>query len=130
MCLRDTGCTTIVANSKIVEEGDYDGKKDTLTMADGTRVECPTATLNINSPWFEGTVRARVLKDAFCDLIIGNIDGVIDNSEEMLRQWCESKYQLCATIQTRATTKRKEKEEIDLNETIQIGSKEMSNQEL
>ena len=106
MCLRDTGCTTIVARCKIVEEGDYDGKKDTLIMADGTKVECPTATLNINSPWFEGTVTARVLKDAICDLIIGNIEGVIDNSDEMFRQWCESKYQYCASIQTRASTKR------------------------
>ena len=40
MCLRDSGCTTIVANSRMVEEKEYDGKKDTLIMADGTKIEC------------------------------------------------------------------------------------------
>ena len=48
---------------------------------------------------------------------------------EMFRQWCESKYQYCASIQTRASTKRKEKEEVEVDEKIHIGNKEMSNKE-
>ena len=124
-CLRDSGCTTIVANSRMVE----DGKKDTLIMADGTKIECPTATLTINSPWFQGEVRARDLKDAICYLIIGNIEGVVDNSDEMFKTWCDNNYQVCAGVQTRATTKRKENIDIDVDEKIEIGSQLMSKQE-
>ena len=56
MCLRDSGCTTILANSRMVEEEEYDGKQDTLIMGDGKKIECYTATLTFNSPWFQGEV--------------------------------------------------------------------------
>ena len=130
MCLRDSGCTTIVVHSRMVEEEEYDGQKDTLIMADGTKRECPTAIFTINSPWFQGEVRARVLKDAICDLIIGNIEGVVDNSDEVFKAWCDNSYQLCATVQNRATTKRKENIDIEVDEKREIGSQMMSKQEL
>ena len=69
------------------------------------------------------------MKDAICDLIIGNIEGVVDNSDEMFKTWCDNNYQVCAGVQTRATTKRKENIDIDVDEKIEIGSQLMSKQE-
>ena len=89
LCLRDSGCTTIVVDEKLVDDSNYTEKMTTIKMANQKEITCKTAKISIDTPWVNGEVIATVIKNAICPLIIGNIPSIPDNSEQLFEQWLQ-----------------------------------------
>ncbi|KAK7092391.1 hypothetical protein V1264_008140 [Littorina saxatilis] len=76
--LRDTGCTTVGVRKSLVLPDQYTGDI-ACCISFGGRVErFPVALIDIDTPFFAGRVKACVVDEPVCDLILGNIEGVID----------------------------------------------------
>ncbi|KAH9519211.1 hypothetical protein Btru_074973 [Bulinus truncatus] len=76
-CLRDSGCTTVVVKRSLVNKDQYMSKKTHIKLGDGTIKSCDVATIKIDSPWLAGICEAIILDNPVCDLIIGNLPGVM-----------------------------------------------------
>ncbi|WAR29017.1 hypothetical protein MAR_002585 [Mya arenaria] len=76
--LRDTGCSTVVANEVLVDSSMYTGETRSFVLIDGTVRRFAVAKLYVQTPFYKGEVEALVMKRPVYDLIIGNISGVKD----------------------------------------------------
>ena len=75
--LRDTGCNGIVVRrSKIDKSKLIKNKFQTCTLADGSSIKVPVATVSIDTPYLTGTFEAWCMTSPVYDLIIGNVDHV------------------------------------------------------
>ena len=75
-CLRDTGATTVIIDRTLIEPRHFIDEYTTLKMANSQTITCPKAIIELESPWFSGKLKATVMENAVCPLIIGNILGV------------------------------------------------------
>lgn len=75
--LRDTGCTGVVIKSKFVKPEQMTGDNKRCLLIDRTARICPVARISIRTPYYTGEVEATCMTNAICDLIIGNIQGVV-----------------------------------------------------
>ena len=66
---------------------------------------CSKAIVDIDCPWLTGQVKVTVMKNPVCLLIIGNIEGVSDNAEEIYKIWEEAKLNVVAAVVTRRQSK-------------------------
>jgi len=71
--LRDTGCSTMVVRRSLVPDEKFTGLEERCIFIDGTTRQTPVATIEVETPYFTGTVRAVCIKDPICDLVVGNI---------------------------------------------------------
>ena len=114
LCLRDSGCTTIVIDEKLVDDTHYTDKLTNIRMANQKEISCRTARIMIDSPWVTGEVIATVMTNAICPLIIGNIPSLPDDSEHLFEQWLQKQEEKeCNAVyvaMTRARTQESEKE--------------------
>ncbi|CAM1304217.1 Uncharacterised protein r2_g1413 [Pycnogonum litorale] len=76
--LRDTGCSTAVIKRKFVKDDQYTGKWVKCKMVNGQIIEVPTATVQVDTPFYEGIITAMVMISPANDLVIGNIPGAKD----------------------------------------------------
>jgi len=53
-------------------------------LIDGTVRKTPVAEVEVNTPYYQGKVRALCMRDPLYDVVIGNISGV--KSERSFRQ--------------------------------------------
>lgn len=74
--LRDTGCTGVVVRKRFVKDEEMTGEYIGVSCIHGSCQQTPVANINIDTPFFKGQVKAQVLENPVCDLIIGNIPGV------------------------------------------------------
>ena len=70
--LRDSGCSSIIVNSKFVKPKDFINKTGRLKVADGKTYNVPKVKLELNTPYLAGTHQAYCF-DTDYDLIIGNV---------------------------------------------------------
>ena len=74
--MRDSGATGCIIKQDLVIPRQYTGEKIDLIKIDGTEVVVPAAEIDVDTPFFQGKVKAAVLEQPIYDLIIGNIPGV------------------------------------------------------
>lgn len=70
--LRDTGSSTVFVNSNLVVQDDRTGNIKEITLANGSRRQCPEVIIDIHTPFISGKVLALVLDTPFADIIGGN----------------------------------------------------------
>ena len=74
--LRDTGCSGVVVKQSFVNPDQLTGKKHLCVLVDGTCKRVSSANIEIDTPFFTGTVEAMCMADPVCPLVLGNIKGV------------------------------------------------------
>ena len=85
--LRDTGCSGVIVKRELVAEEQLTGKVGCIMTVARTLLKAPFANVEINTPYFSGTVEALCLRDPLYPLIVGNIPGARapDDPDET---WC------------------------------------------
>ena len=73
--LRDTGSSICGVVKHFVKDSDYTGRNSECQLFGGKVVSFPTATIQVETPFFTGQVEAHVLERSVADVIIGNIPG-------------------------------------------------------
>ena len=74
--LRDSGCNSAIIRESLIQKEQLTGKSVICTLADGTRRKFPVTIVNVNTPYYSGTVEALCMPEPVYDLVLGNIDGV------------------------------------------------------
>ena len=105
--LRDTGCTTILVKRKYVPNCALTGQKKKLVLLDGTVHTVPTAKVLLESMFFSGEVDVLVVDSSMCDVVLGNVPGVIPCVENLLK--VETPIEQVGAVTTRAQLERKNK---------------------
>ena len=73
--LRDTGCSGVIIRRKLEDETEFTGEMGHITTVDLTLRLAPMAKVEVDTPFYVGTVEALCLQDPLFDLIIGNVHG-------------------------------------------------------
>ncbi|XP_069138852.1 uncharacterized protein [Argopecten irradians] len=73
--LRDTGCGGVVLKRSLARPDQMTGESRTCTLADGSTLQVPIAMVEIDTPYYEGSVIAWCMETPVYDLIVGNIEG-------------------------------------------------------
>lgn len=74
--LRDTGCSRAVIRRNLVKPDQMKGQNQKCILADGRVVEADLAEVEIDTPYYTGTVIAWCFDNPSYDLILGNFNGV------------------------------------------------------
>ena len=74
--LKDSGCSGIVVNEKLVKPDEFVGTHATMVLMNGSRVEVQRVKIKIDTPYVSGTVKAYSMKDCIYDLIVGSAKSV------------------------------------------------------
>ncbi|XP_072170068.1 uncharacterized protein [Diadema setosum] len=83
--LRDTGCSTCVVKSRLVERHQLTGKCQTVRLIDGTVKQFPVAKVELDSPYFSGEIEALCMPDCLCEVIVGNVTGAREPNDPDLK---------------------------------------------
>ena len=73
--LRDTGCSTCVVKSGLVDADQLTGAQQSVVLIDGTVRQFSVARVLVDSPFYVGEVEALCMPNSLCDVVIGNITG-------------------------------------------------------
>jgi hypothetical protein len=130
--LRDTGCELAVVRKKLVEEDQMLNKNCVMIAIDGRARLVPMPKIDIDTPYYKGKIEAMVLESAICDLVLGNIQGVLDKPIE---KWVSREVTNIAAVVTRAQAEKEKKAmkplkvpKVEDNEiTVDVLKKEQSN---
>ena len=79
--LRDSECSLCVVRSDLVTDSQYTGRKQSVTLIDGTIKTFPVASVEIDSPYFSGEVEALCMPRSLCEVVVGNIEGAREPSD-------------------------------------------------
>ena len=105
--LRDSGCTSIIVDEKIVPKDKYTGKtKETMYANKALKEKLPVAKVHIDSPYFEGETDVIVMKNASYPVLIGqhcNVGG--EKRKVPLFPVRDIDMNLSASVTTRAQSK-------------------------
>ena len=80
--LRDTGCELAAVRKNLVSEDQMLDKRFVMITIDGQAKIVPAALIEIDTPYYRGSLEAMVLTSLICDLVLGNIDGVSDTPDQ------------------------------------------------
>ena len=75
VALRDTGCSSVVVRTELVQDAQFTGNTQTCLLIDRTIRKVPVAEMQVCSPYFTGDVKALCMDNPLYDLIIGNVPG-------------------------------------------------------
>ena len=78
--LRDTGCSTVVVRRSLVPDNKLTGHEERCILIDGTIRRTPVAEIHIETPYYTRMTTAVRMKRPIYDLIVGNIQGVHDDT--------------------------------------------------
>ena len=74
--LRDTGCTTVCVNDKLVLPKQRTGRYKTCTLMDGTRKRFEIATVDLDTPYIkQNQVSVMCVKKLEFDIVVGDVPG-------------------------------------------------------
>jgi hypothetical protein len=73
--LRDTGCDGAVLNKRYCLQDKYTGQYINIRQIHGRPIRVPIAIVDVNTPYYSGSLKVAAIDTQICDLIIGNIDG-------------------------------------------------------
>ena len=110
--LRDTGCSTAVVRSELVDPEELTGETRTCVLIDGTEKKFPLAVVYVDSPFYKGQVEALCIDNPVYDLIIGNVNGARqpqDPDPNWLPGELKSDTNIVSAVETRAAAKKKGK---------------------
>jgi hypothetical protein len=79
--LRDTGCSTVIVNSRWVPQPMRELGKVEIYAFDSTVRSYPVVAVEVVTPFFQGVVQAVAVENALYPLIIGNVVRFIDGQE-------------------------------------------------
>ena len=71
--MRDTGCTAVFIKANFVLPEQFTGQHRKYYMINGSSDKALTAFVQLESPWFSGTVEALCPDSLVCDAIVENI---------------------------------------------------------
>ncbi|HMK58804.1 MAG TPA: RNase H-like domain-containing protein [Nitrososphaeraceae archaeon] len=83
--IRDTGCTTVMVKSSLVNPDDLLGTHQFCMLADGSVIKCPEVMVNLKTPFYCGRTKALCLTNPMYDVLVGNIEGTKD-TEDVIRK--------------------------------------------
>lgn len=75
--LRDTGCSTVVVRKNLVPSSKFTGKSCLVRLANCVVERYPLAQVDIECPYYTGTVYAICMEEPIYDVLIGNIPGAL-----------------------------------------------------
>ena len=76
--LRDSGCSGVIVKRALVPDNRLTGNNQLCVLIDGTVRNAPEALIEVNTPFYTGSLKALCMKKPLYDLIIGNVVGVRD----------------------------------------------------
>lgn len=103
--LRDTSCSRAVIRRDLVVLDQMTGQNQKYILANGNVVEVDLAEVEIDTPYYIGTVIAWCFDNPSYDLILGNFNGV-RNPDDPDTSWIRSTG-TTAAVQTRAQAKKR-----------------------
>ena len=77
--MRDNGSTVCILRRCLASAHEYTGSVLHLRLIDGSMAEAPEVRVRVKTPFYSGWITAAALDTPICDLIIGNISGVVDS---------------------------------------------------
>nr|XP_034316846.1 uncharacterized protein LOC117686231 [Crassostrea gigas] len=104
--LRDTGCSGAVIRRELVNDDQLTGTSQRCKLADGRIIDSDVARIDVDTPYFTGSVDAWCFDSPLYDLILGNIRGV-RKPHEPNPAWIHSVENIAA-VETRAQLKKKQ----------------------
>ena len=84
--LRGTGCSGVIIKTELVDETDFTGEMGHTMTVDHTIKRAPMAKVEVDTPFFVGTVEVLCLQDPLFDVIIGNVPGA-SRSDDPNPEW-------------------------------------------
>ncbi|XP_052710767.1 uncharacterized protein LOC128185133 [Crassostrea angulata] len=102
--LRDTGCGGVVISKNLVKPEQMTGQIQKCVLADGSVVDANVAEVEVDSPYYSGTVVAWCFENPSYDLILGNIEGV-RRADDPDTSWILANGSTTA-VQTRSQSKK------------------------
>jgi len=117
--LRDTGCSTVVVRRSLIPDEKLTGMEERCIIIDGTVRRTPVAKIEVETPYFSGTVLAVCMKSPLYDLIIKNVQGAMDP---------QTPQQEAQAVQTRSQTKAQSSRGLTLliSPFIDLGSEDIA----
>ncbi|XP_042144987.1 uncharacterized protein LOC120842414 [Ixodes scapularis] len=83
--LRDSGSNTVIVRRELVASEYFTGKVSPVFLVDGTCLMLPEANIRLVSPFLTGQVTAKCMNRPLYDVIVGNIHGAKDSTEQTLK---------------------------------------------
>ena len=65
--LQDTRCSGVIIRRQLVDEADFSGEMGHIMTVDRTLKRAPRAKVQVDTPFYVGTVEALCLQDPFFD---------------------------------------------------------------
>ena len=120
--LRDSGCSTAVIKTDLVNENQMTGDYQSCVLIDGTIKHFPLARIRIDSPYFCRETDVLCMAKPVYELIIGNSHGARDASDPDVN-WEQSasvETHECQAVETRGQKAKREKPTVPLKVTSPI----------
>lgn len=86
-----------------MQENQFTDKDIAMITIDGETKIVPVVRMSVNTPYFDGHLKAKVSKSLTCDLVIGNFPGASDRPD---LEWCTSN--VVDAVMIRAQSKQAE----------------------
>ena len=94
--LRDTGCSGVIIRRELVDETDFTREMGHINTVDRMLKRAPMAKVEVDTPFYVGTVEALCLQDHLFDFIIGKVSGARRSDDP------NSEWGVVTTVATRA----------------------------
>ncbi|XP_060580696.1 uncharacterized protein LOC132737428 [Ruditapes philippinarum] len=78
VAMRDTGCTCVIVRRNLVNANQLLGKSRRCKYIDGSEHRLEMALIDLDCPYYRGTVEALCVDNPTNDVIIGNIEGAVE----------------------------------------------------
>ena len=84
--LRDTGCSGVIIKKELVDETNFTEEMGHIMTVDRTLKRAPMAKVEVDTPFYVGTLEALCLQNSLFDLIIRNVPGA-RRSDDPNAEW-------------------------------------------
>jgi hypothetical protein len=99
VAMRDTGCTCVIGRKDLVNTNQFLGKSRRCKYIDGSQHKLDMALVNIDCPYYKGTVEALCEDNPTNDVIIGNVEGAVEPNFGSLASAVEIRSQSKVKVQ-------------------------------
>ena len=106
--LRDSGCSTAIAKRSLVRPDQLTDQVRYCLLIDCTLRKFAVAKIEVDTPYYTGSLEVLVVDNPLYDLILGNLPGVRDASDPQ-PDWKPIAKEQALAVQTRLQQKKAEK---------------------
>ncbi|XP_060594061.1 uncharacterized protein LOC132748456 [Ruditapes philippinarum] len=93
VAMRDTGCTCVIVRRNLVNANQLLGKSRRCKYINGSEHRLDMALIDLDCPYYRGTVEALCVDNPTNDVIIGNIEGAVEPNFGKLASAVETRSQ-------------------------------------